>query len=150
MKLIAHRGLLNGPDETIENHPEQIRTVCDLGIDCEVDLWVNDSHLYLGHDFPQYKISHDFLSNTNLWIHAKNLSALYYLTNTNFNYFWHQTDDFTLTSKGFIWTYPGQDLRTTSIMVLPENIDPTLAIVKNAKCYGVCTDYINKIKDLNV
>ena len=24
------------------------------------------------------------------------------------NYFWHQTDDFTLTSHGYIWTYPGK------------------------------------------
>ena len=24
-----------------------------------------------------------------------------------FNYFWHQNDKFTLTSKGYIWTFPG-------------------------------------------
>jgi hypothetical protein len=150
MKLISHRGLLDGPDQTLENRPDQILTVCNQGFDCEIDLWFVNSQLYLGHDEPQYKISHDFISNNNLWIHAKNLDALHFLSTTTFNYFWHQTDDFTLTSKGFIWTYPGKDLTDASIMVLPEMFDPSLDIIKNSVCYGVCTDYINKIKELYV
>ena len=28
----------------------------------------------------------------------------------NFNYFWHQEDDYTLTSEGYVWVYPGKPL----------------------------------------
>jgi hypothetical protein len=98
MKLIAHRGLINGPDKTIENHPDQIKLAIDQGFGCEVDLWFDeDSRFYLGHDRPQYSIDKDFLieHKKRLWIHAKNLKALYWLSTTNnfFNYFWHQNDD---------------------------------------------------------
>jgi|TARA_B100000959_G_C14826137_1_gene559891 hypothetical protein len=57
--------------------------------------------------------------------------------------FWHQKDDVTLTSKGYMWTYPGKLLTDNSITVLPEiNND----IPK--KCLGICSDYIVNYKDL--
>jgi hypothetical protein len=34
--------------------------------------------------------------------------------------FWHQNDDFTLTSKNYIWTYPGQPYTASSVIVMPE------------------------------
>ena len=37
-----------------------------------------------------------------------------------FNFFWHQQDDFTLTNRGYIWTYPGKCITPMSIMVMPE------------------------------
>ena len=39
MIYIAHRGLTNGPDKELENHPEQIKRAISQGFDCEVDLW---------------------------------------------------------------------------------------------------------------
>ena len=36
------------------------------------------------------------------------------------NYFWHQNDDYTITSKGYIWAYPGKKLNKNAIYVLPE------------------------------
>lgn len=143
MKLISHRGLLNGPNKNLENQPYQIQTALNKGYDCEVDLWVFDDRLYLGHDGPQYSITEQFIQQSGLWIHAKNLYALHWLLNTNLVYFWHQEDHFTLTSNGYIWTYPGKPLTDKSIMVLPEWEDKTLGNVKDAKCHGVCTDYIN-------
>jgi hypothetical protein len=58
MKLIAHRGLVDGPNATTENHPDQIKTAWSLGFDCEIDLRVVDGKLWLGHDEPQYQITH--------------------------------------------------------------------------------------------
>ena len=34
--------------------------------------------------------------------------------------FEHQEDDVTLTSEGYIWTYPNKQLTDNSIAVLPE------------------------------
>ena len=76
MKLIAHRGLYNGPDKNLENRPYQINSALGRGFDCEIDLWVFDDRLYLGHDGPQYNITEDFLQQSGLWIHCKNLADL--------------------------------------------------------------------------
>ena len=153
MKLIAHRGLINGPDETIENHPDQIKLAINQGFNCEIDLWFDeDSKFYLGHDRPQYSIDKDFLIEykKRLWIHTKNLKALYWLSNTNnfFNYFWHQNDDCVITSQGYIWTYPEKPLTDRSIRLMPEWADPGFKTVLKNRCYAVCSDYVVKIKDI--
>jgi len=57
------------------------------------------------------------------------------------NYFWHQTDDFTLTSRGYIWTYPKKEYFEKSVIV---NLDES--VPKNLKVYGICSDYIENIK----
>lgn len=146
MKFISHRGLLFGPDKNKENHPDQIQQALDQGFDCEIDLWVIDDQFYLGHDGPQYNIDFEYLKKFGLWIHAKNLEALYRLSITNLNYFWHQEDDFTLTSFGYIWTYPGKKLTHRSISVLPEWFDHELNNI-NFDCFGICSDFIIKIKE---
>lgn len=145
MKLIAHRGLYNGPNKNIENDPNQVQKALDLGFDAEIDLWALYGNLYLGHDEPQYRIDKSFLENTRLWIHAKNLDALLYLTETDLNYFWHQDDDYVITSKHWIWTYPGKTLTKRSVMVMPEWKDPGLKNIK-LDCYGICSDYVYNIK----
>ena len=145
MKLIAHRGLTDGPDSNLENHPNQIELTLLQGFDCEIDLWVINSDLYLGHDGPTYLIDNKFLEKYGLWIHAKNLGALHWLTNTGLCYFWHETDKFTLTSNNFIWTYPGNELTHRSISVLPEWNDLEFKNISNI-CYGICSDYVNILK----
>lgn len=146
MKLIAHRGLTNGPDVNLENRPEQIELALSQGFDCEIDLWVINSEFYLGHDRPDYPIDKTFLNTFGLWIHAKNLAALRWLTDTGLYYFWHEGDKFTLTSNNFIWTYPGMELTQRSIAVLPEWHDPEFKnLPKN--CYGICSDYVITIQE---
>jgi hypothetical protein len=150
MKLIAHRGLTQGPNKQIENDPKQILDAINQGYDCEIDLWIVNSELWLGHDNPQYLIKEDFLKNNNLslWIHAKNLAALRWLTSTTiYKYFWHQNDDFVLTSNNFIWTFPGKELTSISISVLPEWHDLEFKDL-NTNCYGICSDYVEKIKKI--
>jgi hypothetical protein len=145
MRYIAHRGLFNGPDKLLENRPEQIELALQKGYDCEVDLWVVNSECWLGHDGPQYLINESFLNHIGLWIHAKNLAALRWLRNTSLNYFWHENDKFTLTSHNWIWTNPGNDLTSISIMVMPEVTDSTLSICKNTQCYAICSDFVEQI-----
>jgi len=142
MKLIAHRGLCYGPDSLIENKPSHIEDVLSKGFDCEIDLWCENNEFWLGHDSPVYHIREEFLHKKGLWIHAKNLSALYQLSKTELNYFWHESDCFTLTSHGYIWTYPGQNLTEHSVCVMPENIDPSFKNLPK-HCYAICSDYIS-------
>lgn len=158
MRLISHRGNTNGRIPERENSKEYIIEALDKGYDVEVDIWYSykDSEFswYLGHDEPIYKIDiKDLLSYYKmLWFHCKNIDALYQMTKlktnarkyeiyNDLNYFWHQTDDFTLTSKEFIWTYPKQYLTDRSICVLPE-IGTSGDV---GKCYGICSDFIEKI-----
>ena len=142
-KLISHRGNINGPDISIENHPTYIEKALNLGFDCEVDIWVVNKELFLGHDEPMYKTTVDFLSKyaEYLWIHCKNFESLEYLNKIGeHNYFWHQEDRFTITSKGYIWTYPGNIVGNNSVIVDNEKK------VSDYKCYGVCSDYIEMYK----
>jgi glycerophosphoryl diester phosphodiesterase len=149
MKLIAHRGLIDGPNEVLENRPEHIRRAIKLGYDCEIDLWATDSKLYLGHDTADYPISEGFLKQGGLWIHCKNVEAVEYcLDDIKLNYFWHDKDDRTITSKGYIWTYPEKALTKWSIRLLPEWHDPEFKTILETTCYGICSDYVGRIKDI--
>ena len=146
MRLIAHRGLMKGPNHDVENSKLQIMIALEHGFDVEVDVWNIRGDWYLGHDMPMYQTDIVFLSEPRLWIHAKNLEALYELSKTKFNYFWHQQDDFTLTSHGYIWTYPNKQLTNHSICVMPNWHDGEIRSAKEAGCYGICSDYVALIK----
>mgnify|MGYP001212206009 CR=1 FL=1 len=137
MILISHRGNTKGPDINAENNPSHIKDLVKT-YNCEIDLWFRENTFFLGHDYPQYKINEDFLFNDGLWIHAKNLNALDFLTYTNLNYFWHQQDNFTLTSNRYIWTYPNYPVTNKSI-IIDNNKN---WVNKKYNCYGICTDWI--------
>lgn len=147
IKLIAHRGLYLGPDPVLENRPEQVIKSIDYGFDAEVDLWIKDGRFFLGHDIPQYEVTVEFVEMPKLWIHAKNLDALYWLSKTNLKYFWHQNDDRVITSNGYIWTYPDKELTDRSIRLMPEWNDPDLKTVTKFICYGICSDFVEKIRN---
>jgi hypothetical protein len=144
--LIAHRGNTNGPIESWENEPTYIDMSIKKGFDVEVDVWYVDGQLYLGHDKPQYGIDFRWFRDrlTNLWVHCKNIESIDYFQGCGyeFNYFWHQEDDITLTSKNFIWTFPGKKLTPRSIAVLPESVKDW----ELTECLGICSDYIKKYK----
>lgn len=137
MKIISHRGNVNGPDSNLENNPNHIENLSRT-IDCEVDVWMIHDDLFLGHDKPEYKINESFIKNPNLWCHAKNLKALEFLLKKEIVCFYHNIDDFTLTSNGFIWTYPNKNICSKSIIVdLGKNWKDF-----GYKCYGACVDYV--------
>lgn len=136
MILIAHRGNFEGKDKEKENSYPYLINAIENGFDAELDIWFDDG-LYLGHDKPTYRIQEpDLLKiQNNIWIHCKNLGAMrYFYDRPDFNYFWHQTDSFTLTSKGFVWTFPGGPLTDKSVCVLPESFDFQVTP------YGVCSN----------
>jgi len=147
MLLISHRGNIDGPNN-LENSPDYIRKAIELGFNVEVDLQYLAGEWWLGHDNPQYKIQSPYteFNNDKIWWHCKNFAALEILQNSGLNYFWHQEDDHTLTSKGFIWTYPGKEIGKRNIVVMPENT-LSLSQIYKLNCYGICSDYVLNIKN---
>jgi hypothetical protein len=141
MKLIAHRGLFNGPDRELENKPEQIELAIKQGFEVEIDVWYVNNKLYLGHDFPEYNIDLSFLQREQIWAHAKDLPALDYMLKHSVHCFWHNVDERTLTSKGYIWTYPEEETTDKSVLVVMDHIKPS-----NENLYGVCSDYVSDWK----
>lgn len=148
MIKIAHRGNVDGPNPSKENHPDYLKAALDLGYDVEVDVWLFDGKFLLGHDGPQYEVPASFLYNEHFWIHAKNIPALSELSyrassNNLINCFFHDTDDCVLTSHGWIWTYPGEIIvGPFAVAVMPEQVlgwDWDIS-----KASGICTDYPNK------
>lgn len=141
MKLISHRGNINGPN-ILENNPNYIDDTLNICYDVEIDIWLIDNQIYLGHDKPTYKIEMNWLVDRidMLWIHCKNTEILELLNECEhkFNYFWHENDTVTLTSHGFMWAYPGKQSIKNSIAVLPEIYNDDVS-----KCYGICSDYIS-------
>lgn len=142
MKIISHRGNLYGQDASRENNTWAIDECISLGFDVEVDLWIEDT-LYLGHDRPEQVIKPEYLTNfaNNLWIHAKNLKAVEWLLSMKqLNWFWHQTDVMTLTSKGIPWCYPNHYVST--------GVTVQLGYTSMPRVYGVCTDYPTKMREI--
>lgn len=144
MKLIAHRGNINGPNPEMENNPEYILNMISFGYDCEIDVRFIDNKYYLGHDNPDYEINLVFLldNSTKLWIHCKNFEAFDKLIQLpELNIFWHDNDNYTLTSHKFIWSYPKMKTSERSIILMPEWYN-----FEFETGYGICSDYICKIQ----
>lgn len=149
--LIAHRGNIAGSNPERENNPLYIDTAIEQGYDVEVDIRGSFyTKFYLGHDEQQYMVTPEWLFEraSSLWLHAKDIQALHSLTQqtTNFNVFWHQEDFFTMTTKGFIWTYPGHTLTPQSICVMPEKFEGLYPVHELQNCAGICSDFIERYK----
>ena len=145
MKFIAHRGNMGGRIIEFENFPDYIRNTLTLGFDVEVDVWYHGSTFYLGHDEPQYAVTREFLFGHRIWCHAKDLKTFATLVlDDRIHCFFHDQDDATLTSQGYIWTYPGKPVYERSIAVMPErtgNKDTSLLY-----CAGICSDIIDEYR----
>jgi hypothetical protein len=137
IKIISHRGNLSGPCRKDENSPKRILEVLRQGFDVEADVWWTERGWFLGHDFPRHSISRGFLSLPGLWCHAKNQKALVHmLQQKSIHCFWHQNDDYTITSRGLIWAYPGKKHSPQTIVVCKGHKKRDLT-----GAYGLCTDY---------
>ena len=146
MRLISHRGNLNGPNKERENHPDYIWEALQAGYEVEIDVWWVDGKFKLGHDEPQYDFPFSLIENhySKLWIHCKNMDALSQLNEldsngSKLNYFSHEDDLGVLTSRGYIWS---THLYNRGILVMPEIYKKE----PNENTLGICSDYITKYK----
>lgn len=153
--LISHRGNLDGPQEWCENSPAYVERAVHNGFFVEIDVWFVSGQWFLGHDEPKYKVSEDFLFlNPRFWVHCKNADAAVEFATIKMNgghvpvYFWHQTDDYAITSNGLLWTYPGKPLTNLSICVLPEQTKDAYTKKQLKNCLAICSDYIEDYTEL--
>lgn len=153
MKFISHRGNITGREPRYENSPLYIEQAIKAGFDVEVDIWYMDNEYWLGHDRPEYRTGIHFLKKwyEYLWIHCKNIEALEHMFITRqtyrkgfrLNYFWHEEDTLTLTSKGIPWVYPNKGPIRGGIMVMPEYNDEEIPTYVG----GICSDKIGLYRD---
>lgn len=144
MILISHRGNIDGKLIERENHPSYIDEAIALEYDVEIDVWMIDGLLLLGHDEPQYGVSQHWLNERyeHLWVHCKNVEAMEWFNQIGgFNYFWHEEDTLTLTSKQYMWVYVGKQPIKGSIAVMPELNNEDVS-----QCVGICSDFIVNYK----
>lgn len=143
MLLISHRGNISGKQPDRENHPTYIFEALAQGYWCEIDVWMTDTGVMLGHDAPQYSVSENMLSMERLVCHAKNTSAFAHMMHmTDVHCFWHDSDDYTLTSRNWIWTYPGKPpIGNNSYIALPEIHQQDVSGFA-----GVCSDVIGSYR----
>jgi hypothetical protein len=81
---------------------------------------------------------------TRLWIHCKNLQASTELYRyRGFNYFFHDKDDYVLTSQGNVWTYPKpQNVFSYNQVLLDFYPNVDFEKYKLLGIHGVCVDYV--------
>tara|TARA_R110000803_G_scaffold161499_1_gene225184 strand:+ start:867 stop:1310 length:444 start_codon:yes stop_codon:yes gene_type:complete len=144
MILIAHRGNTNGPNPERENTVAYIKEALDQGYHCEIDICKWDGEkFWLGHDEPTEAVDREWLKDNDLWCHAKNYNALEAMMAMGIHCFFHQQDDYTLTSYGWMWAYPGKPGGVKTIAVHPEKL--FLSDVK--KFAGICGDNLTTYKE---
>jgi hypothetical protein len=144
MIKIAHRGNTRGPKPELENSPEYISKAIEDGFEVEIDIWFQDGEgFFLGHDYPKYKIDEDFMValTHHAWFHCKDLLSLEKFINdySHARFFWHQEDSFTLTSSKHIWTYPGKEIVSNTILVHLEEFNEDDF---ETKPFAICSDFL--------
>jgi hypothetical protein len=144
--LIAHRGNVWGPDANMENHPFYVSAAISMGFHAEVDLWVTDDGIWFGHDAPVWDIQDESFLLTyknELWIHCKTLRSLEFCLDRkhDLNFFWHEGDDYTLTSQGIAWTFPGRIVPTGGVLV-----DKGLKHIPHGDFKYICSDWVGEVK----
>lgn len=142
--MIAHRGNVVGPDPANENNPRHIDAALSAGFDAEIDVWHTNNRFYLGHDNSQHVVELEYLKNPSLWCHAKSLKTLEVLLEHDIHCFWHQTDDFTITSAGYIWTFPQKPVGPKSVIVC--KTEEETVIMAKGRIAGICSDYVGLLK----
>jgi len=138
MKKIAHRGNYAGIQPDRENTIEYIQEALSLGYWVECDIQTTQNGLYFGHDEPQEPLDYKIVMHPRVICHAKDTNALTRLLDLGAHCFWHEEDNVTLTSQGYIWCYPGVHPKHESAIwldlqdkALPEN---------TSGIWGICSD----------
>lgn len=146
MIRIANRGNYNGINSQRENTVSYIEEAIAAGYDVKVDAWLIDTTWHLGSDFPKEIVDLSFFERPCVWTHAMNLIGYVSLyNNPKAHTFWHNKDEFAITSKGIKWarthilTYDG-------VLALPEYNDyhTNLLRMEQIDPLGVCSNDFRK------
>lgn len=151
MMYIAHRGNISTKFSDRENSPSYLDEAISAGFYVEIDLWGVQGKFWFGHDKPQHVVHYEYVQNIahKSFFHCKNVEAIDLLSDfvQDAHYFVHDTDDYTITSKGLVWCYPGKTPpKRNAIIVLPETfVDGISFYLAKYNAVGVCSDYVNDL-----
>lgn len=129
-KIIAHRGLLYGPNVFVENRRETIINVLTstyYDIEVDVQQFFPNGDIVIGHDCSQSVINLNTLpvgSANRMWFHSKEKRAFFEMIKHGYNTFMHDLDDCALTSKGYFWNYPSNpidELPNPKSIIMPDD-----------------------------
>ena len=147
MIIISHRGNIRGPVPEKENRPSYIDCAIGNGYHVEIDVRSINGELWLGHDEPQYKITHRWLRErrNHLWIHCKDVQAAKECW--VYQSFCHIGDPFTYTSTGKIWLHD-LSMKMDSNVIIPLISKNDISKFKDIQIgvFGICTDYPSYLK----
>lgn len=152
-RLIAHRGVIDG-DYTNENTIAKILDALKKGYEVEIDVRYHRNELYLGHDSPQEKVidllnGMGWIPSTNLWFHCKDYKSLDFLKDEGVNnYFFHDLDGFTITSKGFFWTADLTGYYPRNTIVVAKTLGDTMTEMKR-DASGICSPFVGAVSNVN-
>jgi len=150
MMLIAHRGNMFGATR-FENEPFYLIKTIEAGCMVEADVRGKDGRLHFGHDEMQYDMPADYFDKYGQMtiFHAKNQEAMDILMDLRAHWFFHDKDDYTLTSFGYVWVYPGKpmDNSVRYIYVNPSACEVPVGLHKIA---GVCSDYVGLFHGVDI
>jgi hypothetical protein len=151
MKIISHRGNLNGANLKLENTEEYIDVALENGFDVEIDLWKINNEYFLGHDKPCNEVSLEWIENRKhkLWIHTKNFNAFESLLKINreFIFFYFTLEPLVLVSNGKIWTHSPEKIANPKNCIIPLLEKNTVRKNQYNEWFGICTDYPLKLRN---
>lgn len=150
-RLIAHRGIIDGNYSGKENRVETIINAMNLGYEVEVDVHLYENELWLGHDAPQEPLrlllNESDLSNFYIWFHCKDSGSLDFFQraySASAQYFWHDKDEFTITSIGNVWTANLAGCYPERTIVVAKNKSDALSQLET-NCFGICSPYVGEL-----
>jgi hypothetical protein len=149
MKLISHRGNIDGLLPGLENTCPYIQRAINSGYDVEVDVRLIGDKLFLGHDHPDHEVSFGWLIDRKdyLWVHAKNFGALSHLIDQNLRVFYHQQEAHTIINNcNLIWSHDLSEANEKSIIPLLSQEDIANYYQDNGSdVAGICSDFISSV-----
>jgi hypothetical protein len=150
IKLISHRGNINGVNTERENEQTYLQEAIEAGYDVELDIRRLNHTLWFGHDGPTHMASMAWLLNykNNLWIHTKNFDAMDFLIEHNFRVFYHQIEDHVVIGNTrIIWSRAISEASTRSMIPLLSMDDINQVDIKSLNVYAICSDFVQTIKE---
>lgn len=147
MILISHRGNVDNIQPKRENTKEYILEAIDRGFYVEIDIWMKNGSLFLGHDSPENEVSVDWLNkfSDKLFIHSKNYSAFCYFMYENaipIPTFYHTIEDHVVIGNTkLVWSHNLEECNERSVIPLLDK-ESIKQIDRYPNVYGVCSDFV--------
>ena len=146
MIFYAHRGNTNGPS-MFENEPHYLTQAINQGFMVEVDVWCVKGDLWFGHEWPEHYVRQEWLQKYAMKciFHCKNIEAVQAMQQAGYHFFWHQEDEYTITSAGYVWVYPSRPFPKSPLYIACEP-DATDLPATWLDIHGICSDYVTELR----